>query len=696
MSADPHFLDSARRAKAQPHEHNRLQVRLDVPGGVTFAPDQLFPHNASKRIFQVPRLPEPSYSYYNFEREICQHNGVPYVPSSAFILGDEDELTPSQKLAQEVREKEGIQTTLSASTDTAASIPKNEEKLDSLIQAMGLNEPHDQAQQAKSQDMSSAPAGSPASEDKRDVPSKASESPSHEVEKVASKPKNGQVTNATLDQGASKTPAHTEGEQMKSTDSAESKFERNGMTKSQAKRAKARAKSRAKKMTEQANEQDGPRPSAEQAEHHQDRCEPGNATASQPDQDSAKIQNENAGSPDCAHKQRVNRNEDVHTDEGFKSSETSTSTEQTPFPREKTNDTTTDAKAEQDASAPQSDPTSVSQPADDSSELSNDHLRSSTLRDSHASLDEGVKDNTRVVSSMPTADTASLRTSATNLSTCAPTLSGFSVMAEEARHGKSDGLPAVVRQHLFTTDYKPPPSISDASFSKKPWKNKSYSTNRTFEMLSNQPAGRDAGSQWDAISGSDSIGARETHASSTSLDTIATLFIPDPRPWHPYRFVRRTNPRQVLLLCAGTALTRQQIETSEQKRKTPAVNGTASISMSESADRAADSKSLASYFATTENTNLQGGLGFVYSPCESLCRAMNQPIDLARVEPNFSRRLERPEFPHETTKRRAALRSVIAALEYIPWEEEGFDKIVIATHHGWIVRGIAYEYVYTG
>ena len=84
---------------------------------------------------------------------------MPYVPSSAFVLGDEDELTPSQKLAQEVREKEAIKTTPSASTDTAALIPKNEEKLDSLIQAMGLNEPHDHAQQAKSQDMSSAPAG---------------------------------------------------------------------------------------------------------------------------------------------------------------------------------------------------------------------------------------------------------------------------------------------------------------------------------------------------------------------------------------------------------------------------------------------------------------------------------------------------------------------------------------------------------
>ena len=695
MSADPHFLDSARRVKAQPHEHNRLQVRLDVPGGVTFAPDQLFPHNATKRVFQVPRLPEPSYSYYNFEREICQHNGVPYVPSSAFILGDEDELTPSQKLAQEVREKEGIQTTLSASTDTAASTPKNEEKLDSLIQAMGLNEPHDQAQQAKSQDMSSAPAGSPASEDKRDAPSKVSESPSHEVQRIVSKPKNGPVTNATLDQGASETPAHTGGEQVKPTDSAKKNFEKN-VTKSQAKRAKAKAKSRAKKMAEQAHEQDESRLSTEQAEQHQDRYELGDPTASQPDRASAKIQNENVASTDRAHKQRVSQNEDVYADEGFKSSETSTSTEQTPFSKDKISDTTTGAKAEQDTSARQLDPTSVSQPADDPSEPSSDLLTSSTLHDAHASLDKGVKENTRVVSSSPTADTASLRTSATNLSTCAPTLSGFSVMAEEARHGKSDGLPSVVRQHLFTTDYKPPPSISDSSYSKKPWNNKSYSTNRTFEMLSNQPAGRDAGSQWDAISGSDSIGARDSHASSTSLDTIATLFTPDPRPWHPYRFVRRTNPRQVLLFCAGTALTRQQIEASEQMQKTAAVNGTASISLPESADRAADSKSLASYFATTENTNLQGGLGFIYSPCESLCRAMNQSIDLARVEPNFSRRLERPEFPHETTKRRAALRSVIAALEYIPWEEEGFDKIVIATHHGWIVRGIAYEYVDIG
>ena len=136
-------------------------------------------------------------------------------------------------------------------------------------------------------------------------------------------------------------------------------------------------------------------------------------------------------------------------------------------------------------------------------------------------------------------------------------------------------------------------------------------------------------------------------------------------------------------MCAGTALTQKQLQTSELARKV-ASGQMGPIN---------DAKSLASYFTTTENTSLQGGLGFVYSPNEALCHAMHEKVDLKRTETNFSRRLERPEFPHETTKRRAALRSVIAALEYIRWEEEGFDKIVIATHHGWIVRGIAYEYV---
>ena len=283
------------------------------------------------------------------------------------------------------------------------------------------------------------------------------------------------------------------------------------------------------------------------------------------------------------------------------------------------------------------------------------------------------------------ADAMSMQTARTQLSTFAPTVSGFSVLADKSRQGVSDGLPAVVRKKLDLIDYKLPPSISDGSHAKKPWNNKSYLKSRAFERLASQPEGRDAGTQWNAINGpgEEALAFPTNDIQSITFETLAALFVPDPRHWHPYRFVRRTNPRQVLLMCAGTALTQKQLQTSELARKV-ASGQMGPIN---------DAKSLASYFTTTENTSLQGGLGFVYSPNEALCHAMHEKVDLKRTETNFSRRLERPEFPHETTKRRAALRSVIAALEYVRWEEEGFDKIVIATHHGWIVRGIAYEYV---
>ena len=83
----------------------------------------------------------------------------------------------------------------------------------------------------------------------------------------------------------------------------------------------------------------------------------------------------------------------------------------------------------------------------------------------------------------------------------------------------------------------------------------------------------------------------------------------------------------------------------------------------------------------------------MYSPSAALCSELGEPADVRRAETNFSRRLERPVFPNRTSRSRAALRSVIAALEYVHWEEEGFDKIVVATHHAWIVQGISNEYV---
>ena len=93
MVAEPHFLDLTRRTQSQPQEKNRLNVRLDVPGGISFAPDRLNPHNSAKRVFRVPQLPEPAQLFYDFEREIAEHDGVPYVPSSSFVIGEDDELS---------------------------------------------------------------------------------------------------------------------------------------------------------------------------------------------------------------------------------------------------------------------------------------------------------------------------------------------------------------------------------------------------------------------------------------------------------------------------------------------------------------------------------------------------------------------------------------------------------------------------
>lgn len=280
---------------------------------------------------------------------------------------------------------------------------------------------------------------------------------------------------------------------------------------------------------------------------------------------------------------------------------------------------------------------------------------------------------------------SSVMSSVTRLSAFAPSVSGLSVLAENVRPGKGDGLPAVVRKNLYNTEYKPAPSVSNMSYTKKPWDNKTWSSNRTFEMLTRQPKERDAGTQWDAISGqgASSVDTKSLNYHNVTSDVIAELFVPDPRPWHPYRLVRRTNPRQVLLMCAGTALSPQQMQSLQLAHKV-ATGQMGPIK---------DAKSLASYYGTTENTDLQAGVGVVFNPSVSLGEALQEEVDTSRVEPNFSRRLERPTFPATTTSVRAALRSVVAALEYVRWEEEGFDKIVIATHHGWIVRGIANEYV---
>lgn len=288
---------------------------------------------------------------------------------------------------------------------------------------------------------------------------------------------------------------------------------------------------------------------------------------------------------------------------------------------------------------------------------------------------------------IPVADTASIRSAQSHAASLAPstapTISQMTLKSNMDR-SRPEAMPKVVQEHFREYPYKLPPSHADAKYKTHVWDAPKYSTLRSAEMLSQQPEGRDAGSQWERVSGYGQMQPFSAEAQrNVTLDTVHALFVPDPRAWHPYRFVRRTDPRQVLLMATGTALTGKQVQAAEAAKRAATQGATKS---------SIDSlRSLASYFGTTENTEVQGGIGVVYSPCAALCEAMGETFDSARAETNLSRRLERPDYLNRTTTQRAALRSVIAALEYVNWEREGFDKVVIAVHNAWIVRGISHD-----
>ena len=44
-------MEATRRKRAEPHEHTRMQVRLDLPTPISYAPDQTEMHNALRRLF---------------------------------------------------------------------------------------------------------------------------------------------------------------------------------------------------------------------------------------------------------------------------------------------------------------------------------------------------------------------------------------------------------------------------------------------------------------------------------------------------------------------------------------------------------------------------------------------------------------------------------------------------------------------
>lgn len=182
------------------------------------------------------------------------------------------------------------------------------------------------------------------------------------------------------------------------------------------------------------------------------------------------------------------------------------------------------------------------------------------------------------------------------------------------------------------------------------------------------------------------------------------LFMPDPRPFRPLRYVRRSDPRQVLLLCAGACLGATQAASMTAARLaheagveelTPELQNAMEKSV----------KQIQLGFADADN---KAGIGMVFCPTEDPWLKMAEEGDTAslwttgtsgsksvfaaqgtpgRVEANLSRRLEKPSEYSHTTLQRAQLRAVCAALEFNKWETEGFNQIVIACSQRWLVRG---------
>ncbi|KAK0556778.1 hypothetical protein OC846_000967 [Tilletia horrida] len=155
--------------------------------------------------------------------------------------------------------------------------------------------------------------------------------------------------------------------------------------------------------------------------------------------------------------------------------------------------------------------------------------------------------------------------------------------------------------------------------------------------------------RFDAKTEAARIGAPSgTSSIFTTTAPISDLFVPDPRPWRPLRYVRRTDPRQVLLLAHGLIV------------------------------------------RNPDTGVVTGGIGVEFCPQGFQSKSFTK-----RIEKNLSHALEKPpdSFYLQTTEpittKRAVLRSALAALEYEDWYEEGFHQIVIGVAHDWLVKGIS-------
>ena len=779
MSADPRFLDSWLAARPPPKVSGSLQVRLDAPSGITHAPDQTDPHTASRRLFAVPKLPEPPELLYDFEDEIIGYErAVRREPT--FVLGDDDPdgMTPAQMLAAEYRDKDtggqdvqpdknpvaedhaSAQQQTTASAEPEASSPSKADEPEALVDRVSdMHLAPGNADEPPTDTDDVEPRGFAFSTDDADeditknvwesvftsrqssaappsVSDKASEAKGAAPAAEHAAPVTDDVDAQSQGTSASHEPVFTEArEDQEAEDAKESKEPTES---EEPKKPKESEESKEPEEPKDAGEEDAAKASEEpeastEAKGAVDESEETTEKPSKAAKKKAKKQAKKAakkaqeGGEDAEPEQAA---ADAKGEVGEHAAESEAKEPEAKEPEaEEPEEAKPEAKAEPKAKA-DSEPKAESEAADDSEPKAEIQPKAETEPKAEAEngsaaeapketptgdappetpaerVSEAGADDTKTVTfadgvsehtvdtwamppkrHIPIADTASIRTAQSHAASLAPstapTISQMTLLSN-MKHDRPKAMPKPVRTNFREYKYQPPPSQSDPKFGTHVWDAPKYNTLRSTETLVQQPIGMDAGSQWERVSGyGQARPAAHDSAAQTSIETVRALFVPDPRTWHPYRFVRRTDPRQVLIFAAGTSLSGAQVKAA-QAAKQAAIENAGKVSVEKL-------RSLASHFGTTENTNVQGGIGVVYSPTASLCAALDEPFDAARAEKNVSRRLERPEFPNRTTTQRAALRSVIAALEYMQWEKEGFDKVVIAVHNAWIVRGISHD-----
>ncbi|PWN34965.1 uncharacterized protein FA14DRAFT_36202 [Meira miltonrushii] len=309
-------------------------------------------------------------------------------------------------------------------------------------------------------------------------------------------------------------------------------------------------------------------------------------------------------------------------------------------------------------------------------------------------IEEGDEDKTSVAgqSKMTTASTRTTAT-VTTLATQMPDSS----LPDWFRNtsAKKDNAPFTV----------PPAFTKNPGDHQEPWKAMRWNGHRAFERPSQKDIERgiapfaDINGQGRAPSIAETKREQDDGATIRTTGTyktdarhldVADLFVLDPRITRPLRMIRRTDPRQVLLLCNGVYLESNEVA-SIKAAQAARQAGLDASDVSGVGDGSKKAQELLSKLSLSAEA--RGGIGILYCPSDdplSQDEEKLQSLD-PRFEVNTSKRLESAPTFARNTERRAQIRAVVAALELANWEEEGFDKIVIGVEQEWIVRGITVD-----